>query len=102
MAPHERKQFLDCLLEDATHRRAVLQEAAEAKEQEVHQIAASQHLTDDEPNVQPVYTVQEKLASWETIARAFTEMQTTLNKSLSEKVTLWRQDASPSVGSSRS
>jgi len=80
MTPHERKQVLERLLEDATHQQAVLQEAADAKHQDVHQIEASQHLTDDEPNAQPVYAVQEALASWETIVRALTEMQTTLNQ----------------------
>ena len=80
MEPHERRQLLARLLEEATHRQDVLQEAAVAKEQEVHQIAASQHITDDEPHAQPVYRVQEELASWEIIVRALTEMQTTLNQ----------------------
>jgi hypothetical protein len=80
MESHERRQLLARLLEDATQRQAVLQEAADAKQQEVEQMTASQHITDDEPNAQPVYTVEEELASWETIVRALTEMQTTLNQ----------------------
>ena len=80
MESYERRQLLERLLEDATHRQAVLTEAATAKAQEVHQIEASQHITDDEPNAQPVDTVQEELTSWETIVRALTEMQTTLNQ----------------------
>ena len=77
---HERRQLLDRLLEDATHRTAVLAEAAEAKAREIAHIVASPHIPDDEPNAQPVYTGQEALASWGTIVRALTEMQTTLNQ----------------------
>ena len=80
MESDERRQVLARLLEAATPRMAMLQETAKAKEQEVHQIAASQHLTDDESNAQPVSTVQEELASWETIVRAITVRQTTLNQ----------------------
>jgi len=80
MELHERRQFIDRLLVEATQRQTVLQEAAAAKEQGIHQSGERQHLTNDEPNAQPVSTVQEELASWETIARALTEMQTTLNQ----------------------
>jgi hypothetical protein len=80
MEPHERRQLIARLLEDATHREAVLEEAAAAKQKEIAHIEASQHITDDEPNAQPVYTVQEELASWETIVRALAEIQTTLNQ----------------------
>jgi hypothetical protein len=81
MEPHEYTQLIETLLDDATHRLQILAEAARAKQKEIDQITASQHITDDEPNAQPVYTVQEELESWEKIVRALTEIQAELEKS---------------------
>jgi hypothetical protein len=41
---------------------------------------ASGHITDDKPNAQPVYTVQEELESWEKIVSALTEVRTELHR----------------------
>jgi hypothetical protein len=81
MEPHEYTRLIEQLLDDATHRTHVLAEAVSAKEQEIAHITASLHITDDEPNAQPVYTVQEELESWEKIVRALTDIRTELGKS---------------------
>ena len=79
MAPQEYRQLVERMLEDATHRTRVLAQAADAKQQEIAQITASGHITDDKPTAQPVYTVQEELEAWEHIVNALTRMHTALD-----------------------
>jgi hypothetical protein len=80
MEPQEYLQLIERLLEDATYRKRVLAQAAEAKEKEIAHITASGHITDDKPNAQPVYTVQEELESWEEIVSALTAVRTALHR----------------------
>ena len=80
MEPREYMRLIERLLEDATQRRQVLAQAAEAKQKEVAHITASGHITDDKPTAQPIYTVQEDLESWEKIVRALTEVRSELQR----------------------
>lgn len=80
MEPKEYIQLIERLLEDATYRKRVLAQAAEAKQKEIEHITASGHITDDKPNAQPVYTIQEDLESWEKIVSALTEVRTELHR----------------------
>ena len=80
MEPQEYVRLIERLLEDATQRKKVLAQAAAAKQKEVEHITASGHITDDKPNAQPVYTVQEELQSWEKIVSALTEVRAELHR----------------------
>lgn len=80
MEPQEYLRLTERLLEDATQRKKVLVQAAAAKQKEVEHITASGHITDDKPNAQPVYTVQEELEAWEKIVSALTEVRTALHR----------------------
>jgi hypothetical protein len=80
MEPQERSQLVTRLLEEATRMQTLLEQAIAAKEQEAAQIAASGHLTDDEPTPTPVYTLEEQYDAWETIAGALSDIQTELNR----------------------
>ena len=80
MEPQERTQLVTQLLEEATRRQTVLEQAMAAKEQEAAQIEASGHITDDEPLPTPVYTLEEQYDAWEKIARALSDIQTELHR----------------------
>ena len=80
MAPQEYRQLIEQMLKDATYRTRVLAQAADAKQQEIAQITASGHITDDTPTAQPVYTVQEELEAWEHIVSALPHLHTTLDR----------------------
>jgi hypothetical protein len=74
------RPLIERLLTDATQRQHVLAQAAAATQQEIEQMTESGHITDDKPNAQPVYTVQEELESWEKLVSALTAVRTTLQQ----------------------
>ena len=80
MAPQEYRQLVERMRDDATYRTCVLAQAAAATQQEIAQITASGHITDDTPTAQPVDTVQEEREAWEHIVSALPHLRTALHR----------------------
>ena len=80
MEPEERRQLFTGLLAEATRMQTVLKQALAAKEREAAHIAASGHITDDEPMPTPVSTLEAQYDAWEKIAGALSEIQTELHR----------------------
>jgi hypothetical protein len=80
MEPRKRTHLVTELVNEATLMQSVLEKAMEAKQLEITQIKQSGHITDDEPNAPPVYTLQEEHAAWKQVLHSLQEIQTALDR----------------------